>query len=74
MFRERVPLKQQNEVQSRSKSRILSTSSGSSDTSGADADTPVVQSDDEEVHADTLLLTSVPQNRDEESEEEEGQR
>lgn len=74
VFRERVPLKQQNEVQSRSKSRILSTSSGSSDTSGADADTPVVQSDDEEVHADTLLLTSVPQNRDEESEEEEGQR
>uniref|UniRef100_A0A3B4AX97 Uncharacterized protein n=1 Tax=Periophthalmus magnuspinnatus TaxID=409849 RepID=A0A3B4AX97_9GOBI len=55
--------------------RILSTSSGSSDTSGADADTPVIQSDDEEVHADTLLLTSAPQNRDEEeSEEEEEQR
>uniref|UniRef100_A0A3B4VL93 Uncharacterized protein n=1 Tax=Seriola dumerili TaxID=41447 RepID=A0A3B4VL93_SERDU len=53
-----------------SKSRMSSTSSGSSDTSGAGVDTPVIQSDDEEVHADTLLLTSVPQTRDEETEEE----
>uniref|UniRef100_A0A3B4XHT4 Dysbindin domain containing 2 n=1 Tax=Seriola lalandi dorsalis TaxID=1841481 RepID=A0A3B4XHT4_SERLL len=51
-------------------SRMSSTSSGSSDTSGAGVDTPVIQSDDEEVHADTLLLTSVPQTRDEETEEE----
>ncbi|KAK7878670.1 hypothetical protein WMY93_030506 [Mugilogobius chulae] len=71
VYREGVPLKCQNDTKKRSKIRILSTSSGSSDTSGADADTPVIQSDDEEVHADTLLLTSVPQNRDEESEEEE---
>lgn len=71
VYREGVPVKRQSEAQSRSKIRILSTSSGSSDTSGADADTPVIQSDDEEVHADTLLLTSVPQTRDEESEEEE---
>ncbi|XP_018556597.1 dysbindin [Lates calcarifer] len=70
VYRERAPLKRQNEVRSGSKSRMSSTSSGSSNTSGAGADTPVIQSDDEEVHADTLLLTSVPQTRDEESEEE----
>uniref|UniRef100_A0A8C6UYZ5 Dysbindin n=1 Tax=Neogobius melanostomus TaxID=47308 RepID=A0A8C6UYZ5_9GOBI len=70
VYREGVPVKRQSEAQSRSKIRIMSTSSGSSDTSGADADTPVIQSDDEEVHADTLLLTTVPQTRDEESEEE----
>lgn len=74
VYREGVPLRRHNEAQSRSKIRILSTSSGSSDTSGADADTPVIQSDDEEVHADTLLLTSIPQNKDEESEEEEEHR
>lgn len=74
VYREGVPVKRQIDAQSRSKIRILSTSSGSSDTSGADADTPVVQSDDEEVHADTLLLTSVPQTRDEESDEEEERR
>ncbi|XP_072305065.1 dysbindin domain-containing protein 2-like isoform X2 [Eucyclogobius newberryi] len=73
LYREGVPLKR-HETKSRSKIRILSTSSGSSDTSGADADTPVIQSDDEEVHADTLLLTSVPQTRDEESDEDEEQR
>ncbi|KAG7228147.1 hypothetical protein INR49_013430 [Caranx melampygus] len=71
VYRERAPLKRQNEVCRGSKSRMSSTSSGSSDTSGAGADTPVIQSDDEEVHADTLLLTSVPQTRDEETEEEE---
>ncbi|XP_040007594.1 dysbindin-like [Xiphias gladius] len=70
LYRKRAPLKQQNEVCCSSKSRMSSTSSGSSDTSGAGVDTPVIQSDDEEVHADTLLLTSVPQNRDEETEEE----
>lgn len=74
VYREGVPVKRQTDAQSRSKIRILSTSSGSSDTSGADADTPVIQSDDEEVHADTLLLTSVPQTRDEESEDEEERR
>ncbi|XP_055078995.1 dysbindin-like isoform X2 [Periophthalmus magnuspinnatus] len=75
VYREGGPLKRPDEPKGRSKVRILSTSSGSSDTSGADADTPVIQSDDEEVHADTLLLTSAPQNRDEEeSEEEEEQR
>lgn len=71
VYRERVPLKRQNEVLCASKSRMSSTSSGSSDISGGGADTPVIQSDDEEVHADTLLLTSVPQTRDEETEEEE---
>ncbi|XP_029995014.1 dysbindin-like [Sphaeramia orbicularis] len=71
VYRERVPLKRQNEVHCMSKSRMSSTSSGSSDISGGGADTPVIQSDDEEVHADTLLLTSVPQTRDEETEEEE---
>ncbi|XP_022594778.1 dysbindin-like [Seriola dumerili] len=70
VYRERAPLKRQNEVCRGSKSRMSSTSSGSSDTSGAGVDTPVIQSDDEEVHADTLLLTSVPQTRDEETEEE----
>ncbi|CAK6957485.1 dysbindin-like [Scomber scombrus] len=71
VYREHAPLKRQNEVKRGSKSRMSSTSSGSSDTSGGGIDTPVIQSDDEEVHADTLLLTSVPQNRDEETEEEE---
>ncbi|XP_028266146.1 dysbindin-like [Parambassis ranga] len=70
VYRERAPLKRQNEVYRGSQSRISSTSSGSSDISAGGADTPVIQSDDEEVHADTLLLTSVPQNRDEETEEE----
>ncbi|KAM7411540.1 hypothetical protein PAMA_021499 [Pampus argenteus] len=67
----REPLKQQNEVHCGSKSRMSSTSSGSSDSSGRGVETPVIQSDDEEIHADTLLLTSVPQTRDEETEEEE---
>ncbi|XP_035864248.1 dysbindin-like isoform X1 [Sander lucioperca] len=70
VYRERAPLKRQDEVQRGSKSRMSSTSSGSSDTSGGGIDTPVIQSDDEEVHADTLLLTSVPHTRDEETEEE----
>ncbi|KAF7667196.1 hypothetical protein LDENG_00073580 [Lucifuga dentata] len=74
VYRECVPLKQQSEVQCGSKSRMSSTSSGSTDTSGGEVETPVIQSDDEEVHADTLLLTSVPQTRDEESEEEEEER
>ncbi|KAK2851633.1 hypothetical protein Q5P01_007909 [Channa striata] len=69
------PLPAQGEVCFLSKSRMSSTSSGSSESSGGDADTPVIQSDDDEVHADTLLLTSVPQTRDEETEEEdEGER
>ncbi|XP_044068484.1 dysbindin-like [Siniperca chuatsi] len=68
VYRERAPLKRQNEVHS--KSRMSSTSSGSSNTSGGGVDTPVIQSDDEEVHADTLLLTSVPHTKDEETEEE----
>lgn len=70
VYRERAPLKRQNEVPCSSKSRKSSTSSGSSDTSAGGADTPVIQSDDEEVHADTLLLTSVPHTRDEETEDE----
>ncbi|TDH10367.1 hypothetical protein EPR50_G00074300 [Perca flavescens] len=70
VYRERAPLKRQDEVQRGSKSRMSSTSSRSSDTSGGGVDTPVIQSDDEEVHADTLLLTSVPHTRDEETEEE----
>nr|XP_020466372.1 dysbindin-like [Monopterus albus] len=70
VYRERAPLKRQNEVCCSSKSRMSSTSSGSSDTSVGGIDTPVIQSDDEEVHADTLLLTSVPQTRDEDTEEE----
>uniref|UniRef100_A0A3Q3XHQ9 Uncharacterized protein n=1 Tax=Mola mola TaxID=94237 RepID=A0A3Q3XHQ9_MOLML len=52
------------------RSRKSSTSSISSDTSVGGVDTPVIQSDDEEVHADTLLLTSAPNTRDEETEEE----
>ncbi|XP_070695455.1 dysbindin-like isoform X2 [Pempheris klunzingeri] len=71
VYRERAPLKRQNEVQCSSKSRMSSTSSGSSENSRDGVDTPVIQSDDEEVHADTLLLTSVPHTRDEETEEEE---
>ncbi|KAJ8016233.1 hypothetical protein DPEC_G00005080 [Dallia pectoralis] len=55
----------------RSKSRTSSTSSSSSDISRAGTETPVVQSDDEEVHADTLLLTSNDQTNDEETEEKE---
>ncbi|XP_032376229.1 dysbindin isoform X1 [Etheostoma spectabile] len=70
VYRERAPLTRQDEVQRDSKSRMSSTSSGSSDTSGGGVDTPVIQSDDEEVHVDTLLLTSVPHTRDEETEEE----
>ncbi|XP_029290806.1 dysbindin-like [Cottoperca gobio] len=70
VYRERAPLKRQDEVHLGSKCRMSSTSSGSSDTSGGGVDTPVIQSDDEEVHADTLLLTSVPHTRDEETEEE----
>ncbi|KAF3697089.1 Dysbindin Biogenesis of lysosome-related organelles complex 1 subunit 8 [Channa argus] len=70
LYRDRAPLKQQSEVCSGSKSRMSSTSSGSSETSGGCVDTPVIQSDDDEVHADTLLLTSVPQTRDDETEEE----
>lgn len=70
VYRERAPLKRQNEVCRGSKSRKSSTSSGSSEVSVGGADTPVIQSDDEEVHADTLLLTSVPHARDEETEEE----
>ncbi|CAB1336197.1 unnamed protein product, partial [Coregonus sp. 'balchen'] len=66
VYRERVPTCDGCQG---SKSRMSSTSSGSSDTSGTD--THVVQSDDEEVHADTLLLTSVPRTKDEETEEEE---
>ncbi|XP_054464738.1 dysbindin-like [Anoplopoma fimbria] len=70
VYREHPPLKRQEEIHRGSKPRMSSTSSGSSDTSGAGVDTPVIQSDDEEVHADTLLLTSVPHARDEETEEE----
>ncbi|XP_075946433.1 dysbindin [Anarhichas minor] len=70
VYRERAPLKRQDEVPRGSKPRMSSTSSGSTDTSGGGVDTPVIQSDDEEVHADTLLLTSVPRARDEETEEE----
>ncbi|XP_031700158.1 dysbindin-like [Anarrhichthys ocellatus] len=70
VYRERAPLKRQDEVSRGSKPRMSSTSSGSTDTSGGGVDTPVIQSDDEEVHADTLLLTSVPRARDEETEEE----
>ncbi|MED6268103.1 hypothetical protein CHARACLAT_018787 [Characodon lateralis] len=70
VYRERAPLQRQKEVYRGSQSRFSSTSSGSSVTSAGGADTPVIQSDDEEVHADTLLLTSVPHIRDEETEEE----
>ncbi|XP_066558619.1 dysbindin isoform X2 [Amia ocellicauda] len=56
------------------KSRISSTSSASTDpysldTSEEGAETPVVQSDDEEVHADTELLTATPPNKDEEEDQ-----
>lgn len=71
LYRERAPLRRQNEVRRASKSRSSSTSSTSSDASVGGADTPVIQSDDEDVHADTQLLTSVPRTRDEETEEEE---
>ncbi|XP_037334284.2 dysbindin-like [Pungitius pungitius] len=70
VFRERAPLKRQEEVQRASKPRMASTSSGSTDTSVGGVDTPLIQSDDEEVHADTLLLTSVPHTRNEETDEE----
>ncbi|XP_061591785.1 dysbindin-like [Cololabis saira] len=71
VYRERAPLQRQAEVYRGSQSRISSTSSGSSNASISGADTPVIQSDDEEVHADTQLLTSVPQEKDEETGEEE---
>ncbi|KAI1892811.1 hypothetical protein AGOR_G00137360 [Albula goreensis] len=56
------------------KSRISSTSSSctdpySLDTSEEGAETPVVQSDEEDVQADTLLLASMPSGKDEEEEE-----
>ncbi|XP_053705510.1 dysbindin-like [Synchiropus splendidus] len=70
VYRKCEPVKRQNEVHQVHKSRVSSTSSGSSDTSGGGADTPVIQSDDEEVHADTLLLTTIPQARDEDTEDE----
>ncbi|KAM4572056.1 dysbindin-like isoform 1-T1 [Fundulus diaphanus] len=70
VYRERAPLQRQKEVYRGSQSRFSSTSSGSSVTSTGGADTPVIQSDDEDVHADTLLLTSIPHTRDEETEEE----
>lgn len=70
VYKERTPLQRQNEVYRGSQSRFASTSSGSSVTSAGGAETPVIQSDDEEVHADTVLLTSVPCSRDEETEEE----
>ncbi|XP_036388703.1 dysbindin-like [Megalops cyprinoides] len=58
------------------KSRMSSTSSGSTDpysldTSEEGVETPVIQSDDEEVQADTLLLMTTPSGKDEEEEEEE---
>ncbi|KAK6307758.1 hypothetical protein J4Q44_G00210290 [Coregonus suidteri] len=59
VYRERVPICPHIDGRWGSKSRMSSTSSGSSDTSGGGTDN-VVQSDEEEVHADTLLLTSVP--------------
>ncbi|XP_030589832.1 dysbindin-like isoform X2 [Archocentrus centrarchus] len=71
VYRECASQKRQNEPYHGSKSRISSTSSASSDSSTSGMDTPVIQLDDEEVHADTLLLTSAPQTRDEETEDEE---
>lgn len=71
VYREHAPLKRQTEVHRGAKLRASSTSSASSEVSAGGADTPVIQSDDEEVHADTLLLTSVPHARDEETEEDE---
>nr|XP_004546510.1 dysbindin-A [Maylandia zebra] len=73
VYRECASLKRQNEPFRSSQSRISSTSSASSDSSASGVDTPVIQSDDEEVHADTLLLTSAPQTRDEESDDEEAE-
>lgn len=70
VYREHAPLKRPKEAHRSSKSRKSSTSSISSDTSVGGVDTPVIQSDDEEVHADTLLLTSAPNTKDEETEEE----
>ncbi|XP_037832829.1 dysbindin domain-containing protein 2-like isoform X2 [Kryptolebias marmoratus] len=70
VYRERAPLQRQSEVYHGPQSRISSTSSGSSVTSTGGVDTPVIQSDDEEVQADTLLLISVPHTRDEDTEEE----
>ncbi|XP_061666097.1 dysbindin-like [Syngnathoides biaculeatus] len=70
VYRVCPPLQRQNDVHHGSKSRTSSTSSASSDMSGGGADTPVVQSDDEEIHADTQLLTSVPHTKDEETEDE----
>ncbi|KAG7472375.1 hypothetical protein MATL_G00108220 [Megalops atlanticus] len=60
----------------KTKSRMSSTSSGctdpySLDTSEEGVETPVIQSDDEEVQADTLLLMTTPSGKDEEEEEEE---
>ncbi|XP_056449402.1 dysbindin-like isoform X1 [Gadus chalcogrammus] len=74
VFCQGVPSKQQDnnngpERLGPAKSRGSSTSSGSSGTSDG-GDTPLVQSDDEEVHADTVLLTAVPQARDDETEDE----
>ncbi|KAM9829943.1 dysbindin-like [Syngnathus typhle] len=70
VYRVCPPLQRQKEVPNGSKSRMSSTSSSSSDASVGGADTPVIQSDDEEIHADTQLLTSVPHTRDEETEDE----
>ncbi|XP_029011332.1 dysbindin-like [Betta splendens] len=69
VHRERAPGRRQPEVSCGSR-RSFSTSSGCSDTSAGGAETPVIQSDDEEVHADNVLLTSVPQSRDQETDEE----
>ena len=74
VFCQGVPSKQQGnnngpERLGPAKRRGSSTSSGSSGTSDG-GDTPLVQSDDEEVHADTVLLTAVPQARDDETEDE----
>ncbi|XP_037539907.1 dysbindin [Nematolebias whitei] len=73
VYRAQAPLQRQNNVYGGPHSRISSTSSGSSVTSTG-VDTPVIQSDDEEVQADTLLLTSAPHTRDEETEEEDEER
>ncbi|XP_068194727.1 dysbindin-like isoform X2 [Antennarius striatus] len=70
VYKERMAVKRQSEIQGGSKCRMSSTSSGSSDTSAGGVITPVIQSDDEDVQVDTMLLTSVPHTRDEESEEE----
>ncbi|KAL1021481.1 hypothetical protein UPYG_G00013840 [Umbra pygmaea] len=70
VYKEHMPIRQHIDSSRGFKSRTSSTSSGSSDTSRGRTDTPVVQSDDEEVHDDTLVLTSVPTTNDEETEEE----